>query len=189
MRRAPSSFPPPLARKRSEGARSPCGAPPRHSRLLPLDPTPGRASWNHRMQTGEPSPAPVQRAPRGPITRRTGRCPEPPQAGYEPARGYRSRSVSRPSPVDALRRARFVIRAKCNGNGDLCQGGSHNKCDGALSASASILRGPRSLSSGRPLRAGPVGGRLRMTERMLRRIFNPCPRLHRRKAERTCRNP
>ncbi len=26
-----------------------------------------------------------------------------------------------------------------------------------------ILRGPRSLSSGRPLRAGPVGGHLRMT--------------------------
>jgi hypothetical protein len=26
----------------------------------------GRASWNHRMQTGGPSPAPVQRAPRGP---------------------------------------------------------------------------------------------------------------------------
>ena len=30
------------------------------------------ASWNHRMQTGGPSPAPVQRAPRGPVTRRTG---------------------------------------------------------------------------------------------------------------------
>jgi hypothetical protein len=26
----------------------------------------GRASWNHRMQTGGPSPAPVQRAPRSP---------------------------------------------------------------------------------------------------------------------------
>jgi hypothetical protein len=32
----------------------------------------GRASWNHRMQTGGPSPAPVQRAPRSPVTRRTG---------------------------------------------------------------------------------------------------------------------
>jgi hypothetical protein len=32
---------------------------------------PGRASWNHRMQTGGPSPAPVQQAPCGPITRRT----------------------------------------------------------------------------------------------------------------------
>ncbi len=39
---------------------------------------PGRASWNHRMQTGGPSPAPVQRAPRSPITRRTGRCPDRP---------------------------------------------------------------------------------------------------------------
>ncbi len=36
---------------------------------------PGRASWNHRIQTGGPSPAPVQRAPRSPVTRRTGRCP------------------------------------------------------------------------------------------------------------------
>jgi len=31
-----------------------------------LDSAPGRASWNHRIQTGGPSPAPVQRAPRGP---------------------------------------------------------------------------------------------------------------------------
>jgi hypothetical protein len=55
--------------------RSPFGAPPRscagsRSRLGL-----GRASWNHRMQTGGPSPAPVQRAPRSPDTRRTGRCP------------------------------------------------------------------------------------------------------------------
>jgi hypothetical protein len=55
--------------------RSPFGAPPRscagiHSRLGL-----GRASWNHQMQTGGPSPAPVQRAPRSPVTRRTGRCP------------------------------------------------------------------------------------------------------------------
>jgi hypothetical protein len=33
---------------------------------------PGRASWNHRMQTGGPSPAPVQRAPRSPA--RAGRA-------------------------------------------------------------------------------------------------------------------
>jgi len=32
---------------------------------------PGRASWNHRVQTGGPSPAPVQPAPGSPITRRT----------------------------------------------------------------------------------------------------------------------
>jgi hypothetical protein len=32
----------------------------------------GRASWNHRMQTGGPSPAPVQRAPRSPA--RAGRA-------------------------------------------------------------------------------------------------------------------
>jgi hypothetical protein len=35
----------------------------------------GRASWNRRMQTGGPSPTPVQQAPCSPITRRTGRCP------------------------------------------------------------------------------------------------------------------
>ena len=57
-------------------------------RGLTLGSAPGRASWNHRMQTGEPSPAPVQRAPRGPITRRTGRCPEPPATEVtNPARG------------------------------------------------------------------------------------------------------
>jgi hypothetical protein len=32
----------------------------------------GRASWNHRIQTGGPSPAPVQRAPRSPA--RAGRA-------------------------------------------------------------------------------------------------------------------
>ena len=42
-------------------------APGFHSRLGP-----GRASWNHRMQTGGPSPAPVQRAPRSPA--RAGRA-------------------------------------------------------------------------------------------------------------------
>src|SRR5580658_5425267 len=36
----------------------------------------GRASWNRRMQTGGPSPTPVQQAPCSPITRRTGRCPD-----------------------------------------------------------------------------------------------------------------
>ena len=49
-------------------------------RGVTLELGPGRASWNHRIQTGEPSPAPVQRAPRGPITRRTGRCPGRPRA-------------------------------------------------------------------------------------------------------------
>ena len=40
----------------------------------------GRASWNRRMQTGVPSPTPVQQAPCSPITRRTGRCPNRLQA-------------------------------------------------------------------------------------------------------------
>ena len=32
-----------------------------------LGSAPGRASWNYRVRTGGPSPAPVQRAPRGPV--------------------------------------------------------------------------------------------------------------------------
>ena len=56
------------AEARQYGARSPSGAPLRHlPRLLPLGSAPGRASWNYRVQTGGPSPAPVQRAPRGPV--------------------------------------------------------------------------------------------------------------------------
>jgi hypothetical protein len=64
------------------GARSPSGAPLRHSpRLLPLGSASGRASWNYRVQTGGPSPAPVQRAPRGPVVVPDGRCPKPPECG------------------------------------------------------------------------------------------------------------
>ena len=47
----------------------------------------GRASWNHRMQTGGPSPAPVQRAPRSPT-----------RAGRDDAQAARERSVS-PRPT------------------------------------------------------------------------------------------
>jgi len=75
VRRAPSSCP----AKGSKRRRARLSALHRgHApRVLSLDSAPGRASWNHRMQTGGPSPAPVQRAPRSPITRRTGRCPKP----------------------------------------------------------------------------------------------------------------
>jgi hypothetical protein len=68
------------------GARSPSGAPLRHlPRLLPLGSAPGRASWNYRVQTGGPSPAPVQRAPRGPVVVPAGTMPEAARVrGYEP---------------------------------------------------------------------------------------------------------
>jgi hypothetical protein len=66
-----------------ERARSPFGAPPRHPRFFRPRLGSGRASWNHRMQTGGPSPAPVQRAPRSPA--RTGR---------DDAQAARERSVS-----------------------------------------------------------------------------------------------
>jgi len=49
-------------------------------KVSPSDSALGRASWNRRVQTGGPSPAPVQRAPRTPITRRRGRCPSRPNA-------------------------------------------------------------------------------------------------------------
>ncbi len=56
-----------------ETARSPLGAPPRlcAEGFYPSDSAPGRASWNHRIRTGGPSPAPVQPAPGSPVTRRT----------------------------------------------------------------------------------------------------------------------
>ena len=56
-----------------KGRRARLSAPHRgHApRGLSLDSAPGRASWNHRIQTGGPSPAPVQPAPGSPITRRT----------------------------------------------------------------------------------------------------------------------
>ena len=57
----------------------------------------GRASWNHRIQTGGPSPAPVQRAPRRPPP---GGGRDDAQAACEQkvtnsARRNRTRSVSR----------------------------------------------------------------------------------------------
>src|SRR5580693_1576615 len=66
-----------------ERARSPFGAPPRHPRFFRPRLGSGRASWNHRMQTGGPSPAPVQRAPRSPA-----------RAGRDDAQAARERSVS-----------------------------------------------------------------------------------------------
>jgi len=72
VRRALRSPPGPHWRGTKEAARSPFGAPPRScAGVLSLDSVPGRASWNHRIQTGEPSPAPVQPAPGSPVTRRT----------------------------------------------------------------------------------------------------------------------
>jgi hypothetical protein len=69
--------------QKMERARSPFGAPPRHPRSFGPRLGSGRASWNHRMQTGGPSPAPVQRAPRSPT-----------RAGRDDAQAARERSVS-----------------------------------------------------------------------------------------------
>ena len=80
----------------------------------------GRASWNHRMQAGGPSPAPVQRAPRSPT-----------RAGRDDAQAARERSVSpRPREPPPLRlkeypRERRPSRAgwwECNRGGDESQG-------------------------------------------------------------------
>ena len=81
----------------------------------------GRASWNHRMQTGGPSPAPVQRAPRSPA-----------RAGRDDAQAARERSVwprstrTAPAPPSRSTLAKGVpLRAGFwlgNCNGDESQG-------------------------------------------------------------------
>jgi hypothetical protein len=63
----------------------------------------GRASWNHRMQTGGPSPAPVQRAPRSPA--RAGRADTQTARrlrATNSARRNRTRSVSRRHRLTSL---------------------------------------------------------------------------------------
>ena len=63
----------------------------------------GRASWNHRMQTGGPSPAPVQRAPRSPA--RAGRADTQTACrlrATNSARRNRTRSVSRRHRLTSL---------------------------------------------------------------------------------------
>jgi hypothetical protein len=52
------------------------------------DSAPGRVSWNRRVQTGGPSPAPVQRAPRGPVIVPDERGPK---AARERSVSFRSR--------------------------------------------------------------------------------------------------
>jgi len=95
--RAPCLSPPPIARGGRKGARSPLGASPRHSpRLSHPDSARVRVSWNYRVQTGGPSPAPVQRAPRRPAKRAGRSVPKPPESEVcRFARGVRSRSAVR----------------------------------------------------------------------------------------------
>ena len=71
-RRAPLSPPVPAWGGSAKGALASRRSTAASRQAARLDSAPGRASWNRRMQTGGPSPAPVQRAPRGPATRRTG---------------------------------------------------------------------------------------------------------------------
>jgi hypothetical protein len=89
-------------------ARSPFGAPPR---LGAEGFTPrlgqGRASWNHRMQTGGPSPAPVQRAPRRPP--RGGRADTQTARGAQRMTASREPLRPRPSGVPS-RQASLVSR-------------------------------------------------------------------------------
>ena len=75
----------------------------------------GRASWNHRMQTGGPSPAPVQRAPRRPALGRTGMMLKPPANGmYRSVPGNRPRSAFRSTLAKSvLRRAGFALGNYC----------------------------------------------------------------------------
>ena len=87
----------------------------------------GRASWNHRMQTGGPSPAPVQRAPRSPVTRRTGRCPNRLKAkndGLRPQEPHPLRQSASPVdvPYDERDGRRYSNpRPRCQRLFDLCR--------------------------------------------------------------------
>src|SRR5208282_1601395 len=76
-----------------------------------LGSSPGRASWNYRVRTGGPSPAPVQRAPRGPVMVPAGTMPRVARArGYEPRpreplslrRRYVTGDAPRMSEIDGL---------------------------------------------------------------------------------------
>src|ERR1700693_5111227 len=90
-----------------ERARSPFGAPPRHSPRFWPRLGPGRASWNHRMQTGGPSPAPVQRAPRGPA--RAGR------ADTQTARRLRATNSARRNCTRSVSRRHRLTSLTMNG--------------------------------------------------------------------------
>src|ERR1700688_5297985 len=85
------------------------------------DSAPGRVSWNRRVQTGGPSPAPVQRAPRGPVIVPDERGPKAarerfarPHAGTAPAPHLQIASGMRPSTgglIASLTNERGVSRA------------------------------------------------------------------------------
>ncbi len=98
--------PPPANGAGSKERRARLSAPHRGiAEVLPLDSAPGRASWNHRIQTGGPSPAPVQRAPRSPVTRRTV------DAQNRPGRAVYRRASREPLPLrlrSTLAKASFV---------------------------------------------------------------------------------
>ena len=86
-----------------------------HQALTP-DSTPGRASWKYRVQTGGPSPAPVQRAPRRPVVMPVGTMPGAarerfarPRAGTALAAAKRMASGMHPSGASS---------PPCNHNGD-----------------------------------------------------------------------
>ena len=71
-----------------------------------LDSAPGRASWNHRIQTGGPSPAPVQPAPGSPVTRRTVDAQNRPDMQYIAA----APGTAPAPPRSTLAKASFVER-------------------------------------------------------------------------------
>ena len=116
-------------------------------RDLSLDSAPGRASWNHRIQTGGPSPAPVQPAPGSPVTRRTVDAQSRPDAGYKPASGNRTRPTIGCHRSTSLRWARSAL---CNDNGDGCQ-----ECLVNRDTAVPVI--PRSRASGNHLHFGILG--------------------------------
>ena len=121
-----------------------------------LDSAPGRASWNHRIQTGVPSPAPVQPAPGSPVTRRTVDAQSRPDAGYKPASGNRTRPIDRLSPVDVPSMGGSAVS---NYKGDECQ--DH------VSTSATKAFGLMSLHAPSPVAPCRRRGRRRRTGRRI----------------------
>jgi hypothetical protein len=110
--------------REKKGGGAPKGAPlvPPHRgsapRVLSLDSVPGRASWNHRIQTGEPSPAPVQPAPGSPVTRRTVDARNRPDMQCIAASPGTAPAPSPEYPREGvLQRAGFLIRINVTGRG------------------------------------------------------------------------
>jgi hypothetical protein len=88
------------------------------------DSAPGRVSWNRRVQTGGPSPTPVQRAPRGPVIVPDERGPE---AARERTVSVRARA---PRPLRAIRSTLMMASLRPAGGALVSKYGSRRQARG-----------------------------------------------------------